>query len=624
MMIIMCHLRDLLVVLCMCAVRSMQVYAPELEQLEGFIELSRSNFDGDYLKRTSGCIQNHILQYGDRGSPRRPCKKMAATVVKDMGIVRTTSSADNTCKYFITASKLVHSFPSTLSTLVAEIRIEQSNCTEGWTSAIGKSSLRVHLDQALPHNSSEEHVATSECHLTGINAAVYTYHCPLHSPIVTSDAPGRECNALCGLNVTAVLDYEHYSAFDEVVGLTYGLNKVAISQPLPMLLLQETGEKNKKRKVVKGVKARCCGVMHSSSGMEQSPLLPQPSPHKDLSVMQNTTALRTALDRFDAVYFVGASHMRYLWDTVVHAHYNASALLAALPQHHADEKVENLWFVNNYFSMELPALLKDICAPDSPFAPPTTTSTNTNTDTSTNPTTTNKEPKGKVVFVIQTGSWDLDFNPAQNILLFPNSSTAVVQTLINMTRIDNNIIGNAPLCNGRVVEIVWLTSVPIPECEDTVHSADTKTGTTIAPHTGSDSGDRTHRKRKDGSNDGKREKTCFDKGYRNNYAIKAINQYFVREVEKAMYITNNAIPSAGRKKDHRYRNLTTLVSMQRFHIIDAFDMIYPHRNDNVCGLHYLCCKHYRKERVEMLFSPGGEKVVHSVLNELVMLSATNG
>ena len=338
------------------------------------------------------------------------------------------------------------------------------------------------------------------------------------------------------------------------------------------------------------------------------------------NTLSTPLSVKATLDHFAAVYFVGSSHIRYLWDAIVHDHYNASALLTQLPQHHADETIANTWYINNYFLMELPVLLQDICTEGSAFAPASVTSATSKT-VSTEKT---------LVFVIETGAWDLDFNPAQNILLFPNSSTAVVDAILAMARNDYR-------CNGYKVEFVWLTSVPIPECVDV--SGGVKSNNRRQSESGATSGRR-------------KEKSCFDKGYRNNYAIRAVNQYFIQAFQsqsKALQVPAISPPVNKNKRKRTKKkassvaesgstpsngdgeacssvngraNTVDLHPHPRVRIVDAYEAIYPYRNDNVCGLHYLCCKHYGKTRVEMQYSPGGIEWMAQVLDQLAQIAKT--
>ena len=573
-----------------------QNVAPELRQLTTFITFSQGAHIQEYLNRTSGCIQNHILQYGDRGSPRRPCRKIASVIAKELEVARKASTVENTCAYTF------YSF-TVISLSLIQITIKVKDCSvDSWTTVNGGSSLRLEL--------THESASPGSCSLQCVNGEDYIYHCSM------ANIPPKGCNSLCGYNVSATVDFEHFTAFDEVAGLGYGLNKLVLNHPLPSLTASDPNFKpkpNERRKM----KIVCC--------VPAVPSVVQESSATSYSQVHNTpsTALtvRATLDRFAAVYFVGSSHIRYLWDAIVHDYYNASALLTQLPQHHADETIANTWYINNYFLMELPVLLQDICTEGSVFAPASTTST-TSESASTEKT---------LVFVIETGAWDLDFNPAQNILLFPNSSTTVVDAILAMARNDYR-------CNGYKVEFIWLTSVPIPECLDV--SGGVKSNNRRQSENGATSGWR-------------KEKSCFDKGYRNNYAIRAVNQYFTQAFgtqSKPLQVPAISPPVNKNKRKRTKKKASLSVAESgstpsngdgeacssvngnqstvnlhphpRVRIVDAYEAIYPYRNDNVCGLHYLCCKHYGKTRVEMQYSPGGIEWMAQVLDELAHIAKT--
>jgi hypothetical protein len=53
-------------------------------------------------------------------------------------------------------------------------------------------------------------------------------------------------------------------------------------------------------------------------------------------------------------------------------------------------------------------------------------------------------------------------------------------------------------------------------------------------------------------------------------------------------------------------------------VLDAYSIVYPHRQQHVCGLHYLCCKHApRVNTVDMLYTPGGSTLLEALLTVLL-------
>eukprot|EP01034_Spumella_vulgaris_P025096 gene25096-31511_t len=110
------------------------------------------------------------------------------------------------------------------------------------------------------------------------------------------------------------------------------------------------------------------------------------------------------------------------------------------------------------------------------------------------------------------------------------------------------------------------------------------------------------------------------RGYRNNHAIQALNEHFVRELGAIQYPAGGVKRSPPEKSTDHTDTANATTSLR---IIDAFQLIYPHHADRVCGLHFTCTqrtggggKHASKNTkdVNVLQTRGGRAVIGAILS----------
>jgi hypothetical protein len=577
------------------------------------------------------CVATFVELRTERGSPPRHCRRVADKLLQTAGNQNNVYSP--ACQYTLKRHALRLSPALTNDYyLKLMLTVSQHRCSNG--SARTGASLRLDI-ASKPSLSCPEAISVG---------ADNVFTCTLN---ISSTSPPRSdrvptnlpCNSVCDVPIAVTLDYERGEAFDSV---HYGLGKAVLQTTLNEVRL--VASRQNKIKLPRSQQPVCCTWTHCESAQAVLPKLPAGILPGEVDKVVNTAnSLPTSagighpnradskhrdyvkkhLSQYAAVYFVGPSHMRYLWDTMAVRYLNATGEIIQHPQHHGDLSAENTWYVSVHFAMELPGVVGEICAPQSMYAPPNASQS----DGSTNP-----KP---VVFVFQVGSWDLDYYPVGDFLAHPNSTSAVTALVHRLSQPGNT-------CLGRPTRVIWLTDVPIPECP-TATPAGTSgplTGSgapntqTLPPTTVSDRGVSFTEKT-----------SCFNKGYRNNYAIAAANRYFLDALQPrgttdrpgkhsframpagkgvlslfwgslGMRASSTVEPgSSVSERDSAEPSLT---------VVDAFGIVYPHRQHHTCGLHYLCCKHNRaKDGLDLLITPGGGRLLDVVMAVLLTHSEQN-
>ena len=216
------------------------------------------------------------------------------------------------------------------------------------------------------------------------------------------------------------------------------------------------------------------------------------------------------------VVMMGASHCRYNWDALALAAFPAEAkpVFAKLPRHHMAMKFHQFEFQFLFFSREYAPAMRKVC--DDALA-----------------------TKNNVTLLIQPGSWDSTFWPAQQFIHNPESVPSMMGEIRNMMERG---------C-GNYISFVWVQQVPYPNC--LVHVPDGNA------HNSTDH--------------------CADeRRARNNQKISLMNAYIEREL---------------RKLHAHYRNSSlSSSSAMRLQIVPAYDIIAPRLQygEYVCNNHFLC------------------------------------
>lgn len=271
------------------------------------------------------------------------------------------------------------------------------------------------------------------------------------------------------------------------------------------------------------------------------------SRRRDLVIGKNEkeqAALRACLATQE-MYFIGDSHLRYLFDAALLAYSSTESEHAAiikklrsLPHHHGHARYGNTTYYPFHFSYQLArALLGDFCE-----ARTEKDSNDGRAGGGGDVKSTNNRPP--VTVVINPGSWDLDYMPLREVLS-PGMAPALIEAIRSMASGEAN-------CT-RPINLVVLTPLPYPR-------------------RGKESIIR-------GYNNPQQQS---ESGYRNEYSVGAMNDYWLRELTSiSLYLHNTST-----------RHASTMSLM----VVDGFSVV-PHtvngRMERVCGFHYLCPKRER-------------------------------
>lgn len=307
------------------------------------------------------------------------------------------------------------------------------------------------------------------------------------------------------------------------------------------------------------------------------------------SSLPSTTANVSKCLNNAPLYMIGSSHMRYLWDSVVDKYLDGRSTLLGLPQHHSDATVGQVHYVSSLFVMQLPSLLDSLC--DSIH------------DALQDSDTSKASPLKRWRVVVQSLAWDLDYHPLRNVLQYPSSVPALVEAV---RRLATQRCGQ--------IDFTWVTAVPVPPCNASEASSTAegvRSGTSVGGH-----------KRRTSSADC----AADSRGYRNNHAIAAANEYIVEQLSniKIMSKVGRILLNDDRLSPKRKRmklKAGKIKEVPFVRVVDAFELIYPTHSESVCGLHYNCAKHKGKKSspqksVEILSTPGGDALLDSIIKSV--------
>lgn len=577
------------------------VHATELEQIKQYLSLTQSLSTKEYFESTTGCIRKRV--FSSQRSPPRTCRKNAFNFT---GTVDRTEFIFDTplCNYELhrisTDEHLVGEYVRINLTIV---QFQCKLCAMIGDTLIGGSSLRVQLYHSTTAETNNS--VTTVCKLTGVVGPHYMFVCYIHNSVTHrydarhtqcveprtkgGDLPHRPHRRIFEFQLLVILDYEMYYAFHESFGASVPLGWSVINQSV------------------------CVSV----------PNLPTPLNRMSV-ISKEHSDIYNRLKEFDAIYFIGASHMRYMWDEFVLKYFGAHDLIYILPLGHGDQQWKNTAYIRALFSMELPGILREICTKDSMFY-----MTSVDNASKLSQSAINK----RVVLIVQTGSWDLDYAPVRNLMEDMNPSSDVWQTV-------KDVSASGFTCVDRNVSMVWVTPMPVPECAaETYHniiSSDKLIPRTVYCTESRDYEDRFFQQHIRYWNGPKMNSNmCFDRGYRNNYVLAGMNQYFKDRLLQRQQWKRQS--EGTHRKPHntgRWRKFLSLSSRTAKHtddlemvdietfnfihkrmnliVVDAFNLIFPWRNEKVCGLHYLCRNKNKENNVTMERSRGGEMLFDTI------------
>lgn len=222
----------------------------------------------------------------------------------------------------------------------------------------------------------------------------------------------------------------------------------------------------------------------------------------------------------------GPSHVRFLWDWVFYLYFGALQLSAFDRKHSTATNIPGLSYSGIYFAADIGDVFYSVeCS---------------------------KEKKKSIVF--QFGSWDLNALPLRALIRNPTAALHVIEGL--------KVLLASNRCSSSQLRLIWLTDMPYPTCIKSEFLGNL-------------------------GFDGEINSCEKSRGYRNNYAISAFNQWFTHELE--------------------------ILSSNMIVIVDAYGIISPRLIDketSTCGNHFL----YHPKDSIMIKTSGGVAAAGEVLN----------
>lgn len=205
-------------------------------------------------------------------------------------------------------------------------------------------------------------------------------------------------------------------------------------------------------------------------------------------------------------FLFGPSHMRFLWDWIFYLYFGAEKLAKLDRKHNDNNDIPGLSYTSVKYSTLLVDKIQSIQCDQ-------------------------QGNKKKTTIVFQFGSWDLNALSLRALIRNPSAASRVLETIRNLTLRND--------CSSSQLRLVWQSSMPYPKCI------------------------RSDFLRKLGL-DGDVTSCEKSRGFRNNYAISAFNQWFYRQLDE---ISSNMVT-----------------------MIDTSDIIAPRLDEqetSSCGNHFL-------------------------------------
>ena len=450
-------------------------------------------------------------------------------------------------------------------------------------------------------------------------AGSYEVQCPMYRGDMESLEDVRKC-----IYVKAFLDYEHYDAFNELMGTQRpfragipgtGLycDRAMKAQYKKGSLPYDTIESIMMRDPEKDYPLSYRPHMNSAAGSSTSG-----GGEMKFTALTKEDTHKCLLNRSRPVYFLGDSHSRYLFDAILLKYIDmatqgaASTALKKGPHHHPHLDIhQSIFYRPVRFVLEFIKILEHMCF--------------------------RLESTEKVTLVIQLGSWDLDYAPISNLL----KDTKHMPLLLKLVK---EIMNGENDCTSRQFRFVFMEAPPFPVMKQyrymstgsvSDRSIDErrkeedrerfeKNKVRVQSNLNSD-GD--HRSQNDGPDLGigstnmtsadleevwlhssPPQKLSMDiidttitsnsySGFRNDYNLAVYNEYLHREIDK--------IKESVKGSNHSIE------------VVNMYQALFPYRDDVLCATHYMCLNLQKnQDLVDMDFTRGGYLFMENFLKQL--------
>lgn len=429
------------------------------------------------------------------------------------------------------------------------IHIKQHSCLCANDLYAGGSSFQVLSEGRSQH---------LQCRLAALSNDSYTFHCSViadkqlfhHIDYNASHAVGLSAmarfylqqqvlKAHC-LNLTVILHFEAFDAFHE--GAFTSLGHVIYSRE------------------------------HCASAMRPPALHGQPlsSWQSWLSKVHDTAVMRPCIQAYSGIRMIGASHLRYVWDVLVHKHsINGSSVLQQLVQKHEAADSQDMSFRPARFMANIPSELLQYCDAVDRIV-------HEHIVNQTLDQLLADPPRHHIV--VQAGAWDLYYTPL----------TYVVASEVGWKSVSRTLRAISHRHCSRFMSISWLPTVPAPMiAESAMHSkVQERFNAFIAsvPDHGNSSTETKEAIRKKYANS--LFESCLFRGYRINHAIEALSSTVQQEIDRIAYPAEEVRRFwADSTASHGLNRSTSMQSRLQF--VDTFLPMMAFNDESADRMHYL-------------------------------------
>lgn len=275
--------------------------------------------------------------------------------------------------------------------------IVQYNCSSQFNRSLGGSSIDV---------KAEFGAYTTICAVHDLFTNHYTVTCSLPAYYANE-------SKLC-INITAILDYEHFDAFSDT-------SESFLKQGIYLENKKVICAMSYKREELNIAESKLAGWIRIDEPLDYGPAAGKRWSGANTRFPSTSVIKKCASDQ--KIIFVGSSHQRYHWDYAAYLYFDKAFLLKTLRKHPGDVEIENMKYVSAVFARDIADYIKNIILPLC--------------------------MKGleKITVIFMTGSWDLTF-PPRRFIRSPKNGMSIIEAITKMK-----------VVNCSNVNLVWASTV---------------------------------------------------------------------------------------------------------------------------------------------------------------------
>eukprot|EP01041_Mallomonas_annulata_P011605 gene11605-24298_t len=388
----------------------------ELTQFHRYLNLTGHKFDLNFF--ASNCTD--VPDHGDLMA----CNHALSNDLKNMNAFPSrwekeikADSVSVDCSYSI-SNELVQ---ITSSNTEVTFDINQASCKSNYIEK-GGSSFDINIQN-------DKFLAT--CGVHDLFNNIYNIKCILPLKFHEHYAKNPNC-----LNVTILLEYEHFDAFEtRSIPETFNLAHY-IHLNHKVCTKDSSSLKNSQIQTSKETTTTTAIIQHTQNISIMKGIWVKNIKNNGVAEFEFENVDGGPLDKqsFDACLarqssdLIGESHQRYTWNYLVYKYLDGQkTYINTLEQKHGDIAFSNISFTTKYLFPKLAAHIESLSCP---------------------------APNQRLAIAIQTGAWDLGSTPLRNIMLNPKYAPALLKAIEHLKNKE---------CSRRI-HVVFVLTMPYPQC----------------------------------------------------------------------------------------------------------------------------------------------------------------